>query len=182
MQPDLGSNNASLNLQLMGAPWITPVPYSLPGPKFSQSKALVTAKCGPRHLRGTVDILVKDVCSAGEPSKALSCQRAPPRRAPALELPMARSHCGAAERNAPVRSLPADTLSKTPLTLECYSRCPSVQWDDNWPLDPNLPRIYNLTDRNQPNGAGFPAGKVCMATHGCNLRPSRLAVMQRRQP
>lgn len=127
--PDLATNNANMQLQLMGAPWIEPVPvgahryrdvgrhwsqqpagfpkpsetwtdahrllglqcvglllgklksrvlasmimpllpslqYKLRGPIATQTKAVVTARCGPRYLTSAVDIVSTGTCDAGE--------------------------------------------------------------------------------------------------------------------
>ena len=63
--PDLASNNASLGVQLMGAPWISPVPFSIPGPYAHQTKALIKAKCSERYASGSVDIVASSTCDSG---------------------------------------------------------------------------------------------------------------------
>ncbi|PNW87807.1 hypothetical protein CHLRE_01g002861v5 [Chlamydomonas reinhardtii] len=67
--PDLATNNANMQLQLMGAPWIEPVPYKLRGPIATQTKAVVTARCGPRYLTSAVDIVSTGTCDAAEFSR-----------------------------------------------------------------------------------------------------------------
>lgn len=60
--PDLASNNRSMYMQLMGAPWIQPVQFSLRGPFAAQTRALVSARCSPRYPRASVDIVAKSTC------------------------------------------------------------------------------------------------------------------------
>jgi hypothetical protein len=62
--PDLASNTNGSYLQLMGAPWIEPVPFKLPGPFARQTKALVAAKCGPKYPIASVDIVATGSCDA----------------------------------------------------------------------------------------------------------------------
>ena len=48
----------------MGAPWIEPVPFKLPGPFARQTKALVAAKCGPKYPIASVDVVATGTCDA----------------------------------------------------------------------------------------------------------------------
>ena len=66
--PDLATNKDGMYVQLMGAPWISPVPFGLPGPYAAQTRALVAAKCGPKHVSATIDIVASSQCDAGAPS------------------------------------------------------------------------------------------------------------------
>ncbi|KAG2487578.1 hypothetical protein HYH03_013857 [Edaphochlamys debaryana] len=99
--PDLASNSASMALQLMGAPWISPVPFGLRGPFATQTRALVTAKCGPKYPVASVDVVAWGTCDDME-------------------------------------------LSRTSLTLFCFSQCPQAEWPQAWP--PVQPIIFNLSD------------------------------------
>lgn len=64
--PDLATNNQSMYVQLMGAPWIEPVGFSLRGPFAAQTRALVSAKCGPRYPSASIDIVAKSTCDSCE--------------------------------------------------------------------------------------------------------------------
>ncbi len=72
LEPDLATNAGGMYLQMMGAPWIQPVPFSLRGPYATQTKALVSAKCGPRHPLSTIDIVSKGVCMEGESARGVA--------------------------------------------------------------------------------------------------------------
>ncbi|GLC39307.1 hypothetical protein PLESTM_000881300 [Pleodorina starrii] len=60
--PDLATNNNGMYLQLMGAPWVSPVPMLLPGPYAAQTRAMVAAKCGPKYVSASTDIVISSTC------------------------------------------------------------------------------------------------------------------------
>ncbi|KAG2440758.1 hypothetical protein HXX76_003615 [Chlamydomonas incerta] len=80
--PDLASNTGGAHLKLMGAPWIEPVPFKLSGPKAKQTRAAVSAKCGPQTLQADVDIVATSTCSVqeffGKTQLSLRCYSACP--------------------------------------------------------------------------------------------------------
>ncbi|KAG2491889.1 hypothetical protein HYH03_009841 [Edaphochlamys debaryana] len=60
--PDLASNSRGMQLQLMGSPWISPVPFQLPGPFATQTRVMVAAKCAANYPSASVDIVARGTC------------------------------------------------------------------------------------------------------------------------
>ncbi|KAG2424120.1 hypothetical protein HXX76_014794 [Chlamydomonas incerta] len=66
LEPDLASNSGAMYVQLMGAPWVQPVPFTLRGPFATQTKALVSARCGPKYVNSSIDIVARGMCDGAD--------------------------------------------------------------------------------------------------------------------
>ncbi|KAG2485484.1 hypothetical protein HYH03_015758 [Edaphochlamys debaryana] len=76
--PDIASNTQGLYVSYLGAPWVKNQYIALPGPYANQTKQLLTAKCGPKYTKGSMNIFALSICSTevfANTAIALECYR-----------------------------------------------------------------------------------------------------------
>ncbi|KAG2486018.1 hypothetical protein HYH03_015331 [Edaphochlamys debaryana] len=111
--PDLASNSG-LQLSLLGAPWVSPVPYWLPGPKANAALTAVAATCAPGRPTAASDIVARSTCDGGvlaRTSLTVACFSA----CPAVEWPAGWPPLQPLVLNA------SDAQAGKPLTLTLFN-------------------------------------------------------------